>query len=67
MCTGSDTRLVQIGIECCCGREEETPHTHDHEAELIEGLRMNSPHGEASREASDRQQGAVHTIGPDRR
>ena len=39
MCTESDTRLVHIGIECCCGREEESPHTHDHEAGLLEYLK----------------------------
>ena len=61
MCTESDTRLVQIGIECCCGREEESPHTHDHEAELIEYLKKKNIHWDASQEASDRQLEAFKT------
>ena len=48
MCLESDTTLVHIGVECSCGREPETPHTHTHDGELIEYLKKKTADKEAS-------------------
>ncbi len=62
MCTVSDTRLVHIGIECSCGREEEAPHTHAHDVESIEYLTKKAAGRDASQE-EDTHGGAVQDHG----
>jgi hypothetical protein len=50
MCSTSETRVVHIGVECCCCREPETPHTHAHDIELMERLMKNAAGQEVSQE-----------------